>query len=71
MNFTIRPKGNDSTGGGMSVTAEDAREALDVVRNMLANGLKEVEILDAKGNSYDLVELERITKEGEDDAAHA
>ena len=49
----------------MSVTAVDAREALLAVQNMIANGLSDVEIIDEKGNPYDLSELERLTTEGE------
>ena len=64
MKFTIRPKQNRS-GGGMSMTAVDAREALDAAKSMRDNGLVEVEIFDAKGKAYDRDELERITRAGE------
>ena len=67
MKFTIRPKQNRS-GGGMSVTAVDAREALDAAKSMRANGFTEVEIFDIHGKAYDLEELERITRAGEDAA---
>jgi hypothetical protein len=63
--FTIRPAANSNTGGGMSVTAMDAREALDAARKLTEEGSKDVEILDEKGRPYDLVELERLTAESE------
>ena len=66
MKFTIRPAGS-SQSGGFAVTAIDAREALNHVRDLLARGLTDVHILDHKGRRYDLVELERLTAEGEAD----
>jgi hypothetical protein len=67
MRFTIRPKANERTGGSMSVTAEGAREALNAANGMVAADLVGVEILDEKGNAYDLIELERLTSETESD----
>ena len=64
MKFTIRPAGS-SLSGGFAVSATDAREALDHVRDMIARGLTDVHILDDRGRRYDLVELERLTAEGE------
>jgi hypothetical protein len=43
-----------------------AREALDRVTRMKVDGHVDLEILDEKGNPYDLVELERLTNEGEE-----
>lgn len=41
------------------VAASDTREALDVVRTMVARGAIAVEIIDANGLHYDLIDLER------------
>lgn len=68
MRFTIRPGGSSSS-GGFAVTAVDAREALDRVRQMINNGLAEVQIFDADGKAYDLIELERLTGASEADDA--
>jgi hypothetical protein len=64
LNFTIRPKGSSSS-GGFAITAVDAREALERVRELVERGLTEVQIFDAAGKPYDLVELERVTSEAE------
>ena len=63
--FTIRPKGSNLSAGGLAVSAEDAREALDVVKAMTDRGMTEVQIFDADGQPYDLIELERVTSEAE------
>ena len=64
MKFTIRPAGS-SLAGGFAVSATDAREALNHVRDMIARGLTDVHILDDRGRRYDPAELERLTVESE------
>ena len=68
MKFTIRPKVTDAQAhrGHMSATAIGAREALNIVKQMTADGRIDVEILDEKGRPYDLVELERLAKSSDD-----
>ncbi|MGQ4273377.1 hypothetical protein [Terrihabitans sp. B22-R8] len=55
----------------MSITAEDAREALNAVQRLIEDGLDGVVIIDEKGNPYDQVELERLTRNVEDSTAPA
>jgi hypothetical protein len=64
MKFTIRP-GGSSFSGGMAISAMDAREALNHVRDLIARGLTEVHILDERGARYDVVDLERLTRASE------
>jgi hypothetical protein len=45
--------------GAFPVSTTDARAALDVVASMVERGAKGVEILDANGLRYDLIDLER------------
>ncbi|NNM71416.1 hypothetical protein [Enterovirga aerilata] len=64
MRFTIRP-GESTASGGFAVIAQDAREALNHVRDMLDRGLTDIDVVDPEGRHYDLIELERITAESE------
>ena len=48
----------------MAVLARDAREALNVARDMMAR-VEYVEVTDADGKPYDLGELERLAAESE------
>lgn len=57
MKFTVTqtvPSGHAS----LSVVTRDAREARDVVVCMVERGAKEVEVVDAGGSYYDLIDLE-------------
>jgi hypothetical protein len=45
------------------ITAANTGEALDLVAMMIERGAKEVEIIDANGRRYDLIDLESIFDE--------
>jgi hypothetical protein len=62
--YTVRPR-NDDGFGSVSVSASEAREALNIMKGMIERGVENVEILDVDGKPYDPTELERITSEGE------
>lgn len=46
-----------------AVSARDTREALDIVGTMVERGATAVEIIDADGLHYDLIDLERAFDE--------
>jgi hypothetical protein len=58
MKYTIRPKGSSSA-GGFAITAIDAREALERVKELVERGVSEVQIFDSAGRAYDLAALEQ------------
>lgn len=60
MKYTVRPK-NEQAFGSFSVMVADPREALDVARELIERGVKDVEILDEEGTPYDLNTLELQT----------
>jgi hypothetical protein len=60
MKFTIRP-GASTSSGGVAVVASEAREALDLVREMMDRGLTDIEVFDDEGRLVELAELERAS----------
>ena len=64
MIFTIRPAGSSRT-GGFAVSAVTAREALNVVEDMRARGLRGIMITDENGRRYGRAELERLVTEAD------
>ena len=64
MKYIVRPR-NDGGFGSFSVAASEAREALNVAKEMTERGVEDVEILDSAGKPYDLGELERVASEGQ------
>jgi hypothetical protein len=46
-----------------AVSAADTRQALDLVASMVEGGALVVEIIDASGMHYDLIDLERALDE--------
>jgi hypothetical protein len=55
----VRPLGFSAP----AVCAADTRQALDVVASMVEGGALVVEIIDASGMHYDLIDLERAFDE--------
>jgi hypothetical protein len=62
--YTVRPR-NNSGFGAFSVAASEAREALDVAKDMTERGVADVEILGFDGKPCELADLERIASECE------
>jgi hypothetical protein len=60
--YTVRSRHNQSH-GAFSIITEDAREALQIAKDMVVRGVQEVEILDENGAAFDLAELQRLTND--------
>jgi hypothetical protein len=63
MAYTVRPRNGGH--GSRSILESEAREALRAARQMMADGIEDIEIVDEDGTTYDLEEFERITGDGE------
>jgi hypothetical protein len=63
MNYMVRPK-RKSSYGGVSMPAANARTALGLTKELLERGVEGVEVVDANGQLFCVVELEHLA-EGE------
>ncbi len=68
MQFIVKQITDNSLSGDIRVIAGDAKEALEIIRDMTERGALGIQILDMQDNRYDISHLESLVGEDQGDS---